>query len=134
MQLQQDDFKAIGDYIEGNLHKWLQREEVESPLKIYDVTLAERIVRVEEELKHQRELMMRGFEMMEKRFEQVDKRFELISADMNSRFEQVDKRFELMSADMNSRFEQMNRRLFQFMIWSFGFSAIAAGIIIAVLK
>jgi len=34
------------------------------------------MVRVEEELKHQRELMRQGFEQVEKRFEQVDKRFD----------------------------------------------------------
>ncbi|NEX19546.1 hypothetical protein G3480_04325 [Thiorhodococcus mannitoliphagus] len=34
------------------------------------------MMRVEEELKHHRELMRQGFELMEKRFEQVDKRFD----------------------------------------------------------
>jgi hypothetical protein len=33
-------------------------------------------IRVEEALKHQRELIIEGFKQMEKRFEQVDKRFE----------------------------------------------------------
>ena len=48
--------------------------------------LSERIIRVEEELKAQRELMKQGFDQMEKRFEQIDKRFE-----------QVDKRFDTRS-------------------------------------
>lgn len=42
----------------------------------YELDLRERTVRVEEELKHQRELMMTGFSQMEKRFEQVDKQLE----------------------------------------------------------
>jgi len=69
----------------------------------YDMELRERTIRVEEELRHQRELMMEMFANMktqfsyiEKRFEQVDKRFEDIRADMNRRFEQVDKKFSMM--------------------------------------
>lgn len=36
----------------------------------------ERIIRVEEELKHQRELMMEGFNRMDKRFEQLTSRID----------------------------------------------------------
>ena len=78
------------------------------------IDIHERIVRVEEELKHQRDLihevlkmMDKRFEQVEKRFEQVDKRFEEMRSDMNSRFEQVDKRFEYTHADMNRRFNMM---------------------------
>jgi hypothetical protein len=41
-----------------------------------DPQLLERIVRVEEELKSQPELMKQGFKQIDKRFEQVDKRLE----------------------------------------------------------
>jgi hypothetical protein len=34
----------------------------------YELELRERIVRVEEELKHQRELMLEGFKQIDKRF------------------------------------------------------------------
>jgi hypothetical protein len=85
----------------------------------------ERLIRVEEELKHQRELMLEGFKQMEKRFEQVDRRFE-----------QVDKRFEQMHLDMNKRFEAVDKRFDQqhqeimglhneikvLMRWGFGFA------------
>jgi septation ring formation regulator EzrA len=66
----------------------------------YEIDLRERTIRVEEELKHQRELMQEGFKQMEKRFEQVDKRFEQVE----KRFEQIDKRFE----QVDKRFEQMS--------------------------
>ncbi len=78
----------------------------------YELELRERIVRVEEELKHQRELMLQGFKQMEKRFEQVDKRFE-----------QIDKRFEVMTA-----------RIDRFMVWSFATTLTVGGIVIAVIK
>ena len=94
------------------------------------IDIHERIVRVEEELKHQRDLIHEVLKMMDKRFEQVDKRFEELRTDMNNRFEQVDRRFEQVDTrfeelrdDMNSRFEStnadMNRR-FNMMMWFTG--------------
>ena len=75
--------------------------------------LSERFVRVEEELKHQRELILEGFAQSNKRFEQIDKRFDESRQDMLARFEQVDKRFEQMREDMNKRFEQVDKRFEQ---------------------
>ena len=46
----------------------------------YELDLRERTIRVEEELKHQRELMVEGFKQMDKRSEQMQ-------LDMNKRFE-----------------------------------------------
>ena len=68
-----------------------------------DLDIRERIVRTEEELKTQRDLMREILGMMEKRFEQVDKRFEQV----DKRFEQVDKRFEELREDMDKRFTMM---------------------------
>jgi uncharacterized coiled-coil protein SlyX len=64
------------------------------------IDIHERIVRVEEELKHQRDLIHEVLKMMDKRFEQVDKRFEELRTDMNNRFEYT-------NADMNRRFNMM---------------------------
>jgi hypothetical protein len=60
----------------------------------------------------------------------MDKRFESMQLQMDKRFEQVDNHFE----QIESRLTELSRRMFQFMIWSFGFTATAAGGIIAVLK
>jgi len=66
--------------------------------------MRERIVRVEEELKHQRELMRQGFELMNQRFE-----------------------------DMNKRFDALTRRLDRFMLWSLGIYVTGIGAVIALL-
>ena len=92
-----------------------------------DPALLERMIRVEEELRHQGrrfeemlgtmrdqfaqvdkrfEQVDKRFEQIEKRFEQVDKRFEQIE----KRFEQVDKRFEEMLDSMKTQFAQVDRR------------------------
>jgi predicted nucleic acid-binding Zn-ribbon protein len=120
----EEDLEYISNYlaekypaIKGNTDQYRY-----SDIKI---DIHERIVRVEEELKHQRELihevlkmMDKRFEQVDKRFEQVDKRFEECGQTMNNRFEemrsdrtiafeQVDKRFEYTHADMNRRFNMM---------------------------
>lgn len=92
----------------------------------YELEIRERIVRVEEELKHQRELMLEGFKQMEKRFEQMEKRFEQI----DKRFEQIDKRFE----QVDKRFEAITTRIDRFMIWSFATTLTVGGIVIAAIK
>jgi len=105
--LSDQQLEAIGSYVKSHLPEWLAEIAPERrPMTITDPALLERIVRVEESLSHQRELMSQGFAAMEKRFEQVDKRFEQV----DKRFESMDKRFEDMREDMNTRFESMNKR------------------------
>jgi Flp pilus assembly protein TadB len=92
----------------------------------YELDLRERTIRVEEELKHQRELMLAGFEQMEKRFEQVDKRFEQV----DKRFEQVDKRFEQQHQEIMG----LHHEIKQLIRWSFGTLLAIGGLIVAVLR
>ena len=159
MALAQEDIEQI---------QWLIKKTMsETPEALnanvrYELDLRERTIRVEEELKHQRELMTEGFKQMEKRFEQVDKRFEQVDKrfeqmhqEMNKRFEQVDKRFEQMHQDMNKRFDQVDKRLEQvdkrfeqqhqeimglhheiklLMRWGFGTLLALGGLIVALLR
>ena len=117
----------------------------------YELDLRERIIRVEEELKHQRELMIEGFKQMEKRFEQIDRRLE----QEDRRLEQIDKHFEQMHAEMSKRSEQvdwpiervdkrfeqrhqeimrLHQEIKQLMRWSFGTLLAIGGLVIAVLR
>jgi hypothetical protein len=105
MDLSDRQLNQIGGYVKQNLGDWIQ-EVVPVRTLPTDPVMLERIVRVEDELKHQRELMQEGFKQMEQRFIQVDQRFEDLRSDMNARFEQVDKRFDDMRNDTNARFEE----------------------------
>ncbi len=67
-----------------------------------ELSLIERVVRVEEELKALREFV-------EKRFEVMDERFAFLAREM-------DKRFEALQREMDRRFEALERR-FQFFQW-----------------
>jgi hypothetical protein len=105
MELTPESLDRIGEYVKDHLGLWLK--EV-APLQFgaggaedlrREIDVRERIVRVEEELKAQREVMQQGFAMMERRFEAVDQRFEA-----------VDKRFEEQMAHTNARFETVDKR------------------------
>ena len=99
MELSHETLESIGHYVRNNLGSWLREVTTDRDIQLY-----ERTVRVEEELKAQRDLMRQGFELTEKRFEQMERRFEQV----DKRFEQVDKRFEELRSDMNARFQDMH--------------------------
>ncbi len=75
-----------------------------------ELSLMERVVRVEEELRALREIQNAHFQASEKRFEalqrEMNARFEALQREMMARFEAVDKRFEAM----DKRFEAMEKR------------------------
>lgn len=147
MSLAQEDI----EFIKQHLGEWLTEVSLGKPPAVYEIELRERMVRVEEALKHQGELIQqliqqmdkrfeqvdlrfgmieKHFEQIDKRFEQVDKRFEEFQRQMDRRFEQVDKRFE----QMDQRFVELQRRMDRFMFWSLGMTLTVGGIVIAVLK
>jgi len=83
-----------------------------------ELSLIERIVRVEEELRALREIEIARFEAAEKRFESLQRemnaKFESLQREMNARFEALQKemntRFEALQKEMNARFEAVDKR------------------------
>ena len=148
MALAQEDIA----FIKQQLGEWLAEQSLGRPPVVYEIELRERMVRVEEELKHQRELMREGFERMdarfaaqhadmEKRFEQVDARFAAQRADIEKRFEQVDARFAAQRADIEKRFEQVDKRFDEMLkrhdqhfLWLVGFIATTTALVVAALR
>jgi len=95
MPLREEDVQRIGDYIKPWIRELVDAVVPQPVLAGIDAQLLERMVRVEEELKSQRELM-------DQRFAAVDKRFEDLMAHSDKRFEAVDKRFD----DMHESFKR----------------------------
>ncbi len=146
MEFTKEQLEQIGSYIESNFDRFSAKSNVVQ-LRPYDIQLIERMTRIEEELRSQRELILKqnetmqfGFTQMDKRFEQVDKRFESMQKQMDERFTAVDKRFEMMQKSMDNRFEQVDKRFddvnkrfddvnkkFSMMVWMMtaGFTIIA---------
>lgn len=152
MTLAKEDIEEIQNLI---AKAFSERPETNQVNVRYELEIRERIVRVEEELKHQRELMIEGFSRVDKRFEQmmaemdarftqVDKRFEQMMFEMNMRFTQVDKRFEQIDKrfeqverrfeQVDQRFEALTSRIDRFMIWSFATTLTVGGLIVAAIK
>ncbi len=72
MALSDRQLEEIGSYVKSHLPEWLAEMAPDRrPLTITDPAPSERIVRVEESLSRQRELMSRGFAAMDKRFQEM---------------------------------------------------------------
>ncbi len=99
--------------------KSLVAEQVEAYVREHEIkakefSLLERIIRVEEELKAQREIIASLQREMGARFEAIEKRFETMNKAMEKRFETMnkamEKRFETMNKAMEKRFEAVEKR------------------------
>ena len=135
MELTKEQLEQIGSYIESNFDRFSAKSNIVQ-LRPYDIQLIERMTRIEEELRSQRELFLKQnetiqfgfvqmdkrFEQVEKRFEQVDKRFEAmqkqmderfsaVQKQMDERFTAVDKRFEMIQKNMDTRFEAVQKQM-----------------------
>ena len=75
MALTKKDLQQIE---ENNIASWIGDIPLTKAQYFNEIELIERIVRVEEELKSQRELMHAGFEHINKRFEDVNGKFTMM--------------------------------------------------------
>ena len=120
MTLSEDQLNQIGNYVQANLPIWLRNLPPQT-VQITDPVLLERVVRVEDELKAQRELMIERFDAIDKRFEANDKRFHDLIRHFNERFDNLirqsderhkatDKRFDDLMRNNDKRFEAIDKR------------------------
>ena len=126
MTLANEDLPQLKSYF----YEWLAEADSSRRPGAFELSLQERLIRVEETLSNQIELTRQGFLAMDKRFEgmqeQMDKRFEAFQGQLDVRFEaaqgrmdksstalqvQMDKRFEAARAQADSRFEAMQTHL-----------------------
>ncbi len=110
--------EAIESYLNEHLVDYLSRFQGMNEVRLKELSIIERVVRVEEELRHLRDIEMVRHESLMKemntRFEAMDSRFAALQKEMNTRFEALQKemntRFEALQKEMNTRFEAMNSR------------------------
>lgn len=110
MDLTEEQLKRIGEYVSRNFDELIERSSY-GRMRSYEITVIERVTRVEEELKSQRDLMMKQHEMTMFGFQQMEKRFEVIQKSMDDRFESMQKdmdvHFGAMQKNMDDRFESV---------------------------
>ena len=86
--------------MESRLQKAMEEFVEKNEIRLKELSLIERIVRVEEELKSLREMSEIKFEAMEKRSEalqrEMNARFEALQREMSARFEAIEKRFSFV--------------------------------------
>ena len=117
--------------LESRLQKAMEEFVERNELRLKELSLIERIVRVEEELKAMREMFEVKFDAIDKRFEAVDKRFESVDKRFESLQREMNARFESLQREMNARFEAMDKR-FSVIQWMIGIIVGIPAIIIAI--
>ena len=136
MALAKDDLPELKTFF----YEWLAEAEAGRRPSAFELSLQERLIRVEEALSNHIELTRQGFAAMEKLFESIDKRFELMGKRFDSidkRFDSIDKRFEATDKRfeaIDKRFDAITLRMDRFMLWSFSTTIAGSGLVIAVLK
>ena len=115
VNLRDEDVGRIGEYVKPWLRELVSQLVPRMEYAGIGPQLLERMVRVEEELKAQRELMGERFAAVDRRFAAVDQRFEAV----DQRFEAVDQRFEALIRHMDRRFESVDKR-FTALTWMIG--------------
>jgi len=106
--------EAIESYLNEHLVDYLSRFQGMNEVRLKELSIIERVVRVEEELRHLREIEMVRHESLMKemntRFEAMDSRFAALQKEMNTRFEALQKEMNTRFEAMNSRFEAIDSR------------------------
>ncbi len=102
-KLTKEHLEQIGEYLVEKFPAIRGGGRSKSYSRDFEIEIRERIVRVEEELKNQRDLILQTLNFNGKQFELIDKRFEQVE----KRFEQIDRRFEEMQKSVDKRFTMM---------------------------
>ena len=107
-QIEKLVIKVVENRFQEAIEEYVQKNE----LRVKELSLIERTIRVEEELRSLRE-------MSQIKFEATEKRFEALLREMKAGFEAMDKRFEALQREMNARFEAVDKR-FSAVQWMIG--------------
>ncbi len=126
MAIAKEDLDQIKHHFAEWANEWASDTQFSTVPGRFGTDMLERMVRVEESLTHQMELIKQIIQETQQRFELVDKRFEL----MDRHFEQMDRRVE----QIDRRFEELTQRMDRFVVWSFGTTLATGGIVISVIK
>lgn len=98
MPLREEDIKRIGDYVKPWLRNLVETMTPQPAFAGVGPELLERIVRVEEELKSQRELMEVRFDAADRRFQAMDSRFNDMQASIRATQWLIGAGFTLLTA------------------------------------
>ncbi|MDC7234690.1 MAG: hypothetical protein PQJ58_15770 [Spirochaetales bacterium] len=133
--MQDDQLEAIADQVKQKMILWMEEKHIYPfPARNNDINpqLLERMVRVEEGIKHQNENLERMIQQTDRRFtdltESMDNRFTEMNMSMNHRFAEVNE-------TMDRRFSEVDRRFNRLYTFLSGiFLTILAGMITLIIQ
>lgn len=106
------ELERIGNYVQDHLPEWMdgERSPGSGPREARDES-RERLIRLEEAISRQGDLIEKMLHQMDMRFEQTNRRIDDMNRLMAIRIEQVNRRIDELTLQMNIRFEQMEYRI-----------------------
>ena len=106
------ELERIGNYVQEHLPEWMdgERSPGGGPREALDEA-RERLIRLEEAISRQGDLIEKMLHQMDMRFEQTNRRIDDMNRLMDMRIEQVNRRIDELTFQMNIRFEQMEDRI-----------------------
>lgn len=106
------ELERIGNYVQDHLPEWMdgERSPGSGPREARDES-RERLIRLEEAISRQGDLIEKMLHRMDMRFEQTNRRIDDMNRLMDMRIEQVNRRIDELTLQMNIRFEQMEDRI-----------------------
>lgn len=106
------ELERIGNYVQDHLPEWMdgERSPGSGPREARDES-RERLIRLEEAISRQGDLIEKMLHQMDMRFEQTNRRIDDMNRLMAIRIEQVNRRIDELTLQMNIRFEQMEDRI-----------------------
>lgn len=106
------ELERIGNYVQDHLPEWMdgERSPGSGPREARNES-RERLIRLEEAISRQGDLIEKMLHQMDMRFEQTNRRIDDMNRLMAIRIEQVNRRIDELTLQMNIRFEQMEDRI-----------------------
>ena len=106
------ELERIGNYVQDHLPEWMdgERSPGSGPREARNES-RERLIRLEEAISRQGDLIEKMLHQMDMRFEQTNRRIDDMNRLMAIRIEQVNRRIDELTLQMNIRFEQMEYRI-----------------------
>ena len=110
------ELERIGNYVQDHLPEWMdgERSPGGGPREARDEA-RERLIRLEEAISRQGDLIEKMLHQMDMRFEQTNRRIDDMNRLMDMRIEQVNRRIDELAVQVNRRIDeltlQMNRRI-----------------------
>lgn len=106
------ELERIGNYVQDHLPEWMdgERSPGGGPREARDEA-RERLIRLEEAISRQGDLIEKMLHQMDMRFEQTNRRIDDMNRLMDMRIEQVNRRIDELAVQVNRRIDELTLQM-----------------------